>query len=349
MTQLIRTALKTAFSTAKDANAALLLQRGWANFTQQKSANEAGSKTEHIARICGIPASPFYTRAYDRWLENTSGANFLRLVLKVDNRLLIGLSGGGALETGCALSHNHGMPYIPGSSIKGAVRAWAEAALSEHKALFDELFGAKDSSSAALLEFYDAWWVPHSAPGHYNNRPFVQDIVTTHHAEYYQGKGAAASDLDSPVPNALVAVQGSFVFVVGTVPDYAPLVKNLLQKALAANGIGAKTASGYGYFSADDKRTKALTQQANLAQVADLPPEQQQDMRLRHELQAMSEEALALMFSKNRNQTKARPDFEQLLAFVKTEYSSQISGWPQKSANFVKAYKFLHNNSGSDD
>jgi hypothetical protein len=46
------------------------------------------------------------------------------LRLSLESRLFIGLSADGMLESGCAISHGYGMPYIPGSSIKGAVTSY---------------------------------------------------------------------------------------------------------------------------------------------------------------------------------------------------------------------------------
>lgn len=44
-----------------------------------------------------------------------------------------------------------------------------------------------------------------------NNCPFVGEIVTVHHQDYYQGKLDEALDIESPIPNQQIAMIGSFI------------------------------------------------------------------------------------------------------------------------------------------
>ena len=200
-------------------------------------------------------ADGFYRRAYGRWKQATSDAmRFRSVVLKLETRLFIGLAGGGMLETGCAIGHGHGVPYIPGSSVKGAVNACARERLGsteDARAVCDELFGAPATEAppaglSGLITFHDAWWVPGSA-----DRPLAPEIVTTHHPEYYGQDGSTpATDCDSPVPNAQVAVHGAFLFVIEGPPGWLVLAEQMLIAALSTRGAGAKTRTGYGLFEA---------------------------------------------------------------------------------------------------
>lgn len=262
MTKLVRENLRGSFKAAKDAHPGLMLQRGWTDFVQTNADNAgANGKTEHIERICNIPAGDLYTRAYQRWMNTTSDeSRFSKIAMKIDGRLLIGLTGGGALETGCAVSHTYGTPYLPGSSIKGIVRAWAEENMQDWKKQFDDLFGTTDLSG--LVAFHDAWWIPDSGAASHKNHPFVADIVTPHHPEYYKGQGKPATDLDSPVPNALIGVRGSFLFVLEGNPMWVRTVQRMLEKALGEYGIGAKTRAGYGYLAKDTVAEKKAQEAA---------------------------------------------------------------------------------------
>lgn len=276
--ELVRDALRAPIAAATSAHPGLLIQRGLttaesdrADGTDDRSdaSPAVSAKQAHIARICTIPADPpptsdrpFYANAYQRWLHFTRDpARFRSIVMKVDGRLLIGLSGGAALETACAVSHTYGTPYIPGSSIKGVARAYASRALPGAGAIIDDLFGAAPSEDdpeglAGLITFHDAWWVPGSAPG---NRPFVQDIVTSHHSAYYASDGATpATDLDSPIPNALIAVHGSFLIVLEGAAEYMDLAIAIVEQACSRDGVGAKTRAGYGYLVPDTKAQSAL-------------------------------------------------------------------------------------------
>ncbi|MBE0380306.1 type III-B CRISPR module RAMP protein Cmr6 [Pseudoalteromonas prydzensis] len=273
MTLLVREEIKKAFCQSDSINPSLLLQKGMLEAEDNGSKNSEGKsdnqKTGHLENIVKLPASDEYKNAFNRWFDLTFDENhFTQSAMALENRLLIGLTGNGALETGCSLSHNYGMPYIPGSSVKGVVRAWATKHLPNSAAALEQLFGTYDSEQnnrvAASVTFHDAWWIPQG-----NNKPFILDIVTTHHQDYYNGKVDLPSDKDSPIPNHMLAVQGSFLFAIEGDPKSIKLCQELLQKALAGNGIGAKTAAGYGYMKRDTKLESTLKIEAEKR----LPPE----------------------------------------------------------------------------
>ena len=253
---LMRSALRELHDVARDAHAGLLLQRGLAEVARQApdrhDDEEANAKTKHVNAICRATGGDFYKNAFARWRKSTEDAQrFRQVILALESRLFIGMAGGGALETGCAISHTYGMPYIPGSSVKGIVSAHAREHLpgKEGHVAREELFGSEPnarhtSGLAGLISFHDAWWMPNAAES-----PFVQEVVTTHHVEYYSGDGRQpATDFDSPVLNAQIAVQGSFLFVMEGPCAWLGLAEEMLKDALHERGIGAKTRAGYGFF-----------------------------------------------------------------------------------------------------
>ncbi len=251
-TPLMRTALQPLYEAARDkrldTHSGLLLQRGLVEHRE----NDQDVKTKHIDQVVSRSnVGDFYRRAYDRWKKATADTSrFRSVVLQIRTRLFIGPTGGGMLETGCLVSHSFGTPCIPGSSVKGLVAAHARERLGESgRAFGDELFGAPAADDNAglggLIAFHDAWWVPGSA-----ERPLVKEIVTTHHPDYYGKDGRSpATDFDSPVPNAQVAVQGKFLFVIEGPADWLDAVQRLLVSALTTRGAGARTRSGYGLFA----------------------------------------------------------------------------------------------------
>jgi CRISPR-associated protein Cmr6 len=100
------------------------------------------------------------------------------------------------------------------------------------------------------------------APGSANGTPFLADVLTVHHAAYYQGKGPA-NDHESPNPVGFLSVRPGVQFLLavdlapGEDPAYEPWVDfafGLLIEALADWGIGSKTAAGYGRL---EKKTDA--------------------------------------------------------------------------------------------
>lgn len=271
MTELRRQTINDLLNNSKSTtiNPSLWLQKGLKETTGENGDN---AKTNHLKELVDFK-SDLYPQAFNRWFYLTSdGDRFSQTVMTLENRLLIGLTGNGALETGCTLSHNYGMPYIPGSSVKGVVRAWAEQHLKDNAEAIADLFGTRDSDDikrvSGLVTFHDAWWAPFSK-GTPELKPFVLDVVTTHHQTYYNGGKAEPSDKDSPIPNHQLAVYGSFLFVIEGAPDHVELCQKMLAQALQDNGIGAKTAAGYGYMGVNHKLYHELQQEAEKR----LPPE----------------------------------------------------------------------------
>ncbi|BCK26445.1 TPA: type III-B CRISPR module RAMP protein Cmr6 [Vibrio cholerae] len=346
MTALVRNKIQSAFCQRDSANPSLLLQKGLL---------EANQKTGHLEEIVKLPASSEYKNAFNRWFDLTSDVNgFQQSVMMLENRLLIGLTGNGALETGCSLSRNYGMPYIPGSSVKGVVRAWASGKTLSNvaKATLDDLLGTYDSEQpnrvAGTVTFHDAWWIPAEGA-----KPFVLDVVTTHHQEYYNGKKAEPSDKDGPIPNHLLAVQGSFLFVIEGDPEHIKLCQSMLNKALESNGIGAKTAAGYGYCKDNTELLERLIDDSlkrpNLTSKIRAQREAQKQKAVEEEwskgISQLTENKLIQMFSKDLKKTQERDDLQDLIEKVKQHHCEVIESWKNEtkdsSKNRYKAYQFL--------
>ena len=293
-TQLMRDKLHPLYEdeAAQDAHIGLLLQRGLTKHDE----NGQTAKTEHIERVCQRTAGEFYKRTYNRWKQATADRNRFRHVsLKLETRLFIGLTGGGMLETGCAISRSHGMPYIPGSSVKGVVNAYARDRLGKGGAdICAELFGApateqRPEGLSGLITFHDAWWIPDSA-----HRPLVQEVVTSHHQGYYGTEGAQpATDFDSPVPNAQVAVQGDFLFVLEGPLAWLELAEEMLIDALGTHGVGAKTRAGYGLFREEAEKRAQEEAERQAQEEAERQAQEEADERRREEAEHQRREGLS--------------------------------------------------------
>lgn len=286
---LMRESLKKLISgNLKDAHAGLLMQRGLPEWDK----DDKQAKADLIQKIAKIPApaleeSSLYALAFKRWVQATSDTSrFAALTAGISGRLYTGLNSAGALETGISTSHTYGMPLIAGSSVKGIARSHAES-LGLDKAYLDVLFG-DDSDSGSLkagaLVWHDAWFVPAST------QPFVAEIITTHHQDYYNGKQLEADEMESPIPNQQIATQGRFYFAIECAPGaqlWAEYAQNLLSQALQKQGAGSKTASGYGYFTEAaeeaqqsirnirEAQQQALAAQQKAAKLAAMPAHQQ--------------------------------------------------------------------------
>jgi CRISPR-associated protein Cmr6 len=200
-----------------------------------------------LSRAQQSKASEAYKTAYARYQNLLP--NPVQQPLDLGGPLAVGLGMSSPLEVGLTLSHTYGMPVIPGSAIKGVCRDVAEALVNEKHITpeqFTDLMG--DTSHEGLCVFYDAWYDPSSVDG----KPFHRDVVTVHHPEYYQNKGATwPTDFDDPTPVPFLVVKpgAQFLFAVGLpAPEWEDFVRRLLIYAMRHHGVGGKTRAGYGWL-----------------------------------------------------------------------------------------------------
>ena len=174
--------------------------------------------------------------------------------LETDERLIIGLGGACVYETSLTLHHIYGVPYIPGSAIKGSFRSYLiekrfnnneKDAMDE--GWFKKIFGNEENQGKVI--FFDAFAV--------SDLNILPDIMNPHYQDYYSDdkNKVYPTDDQSPVPIPFLVVKGKFKFVFGVKEDFKvenkevlKFVKEELQNSLKEFGIGAKTAVGYGYF-----------------------------------------------------------------------------------------------------
>ena len=98
------------------------------------------------------------------------------------------------------------------------------------------------------------------------------DICTCHHMDYYKPKGSAhpvALDDEEPNPQIFPVVQAGaeFCFCIAPLKHDADLdfAEQMLKAALSVNGIGGKTAAGYGWFEEDSKLSNVLEREKKLS------------------------------------------------------------------------------------
>ncbi|MCA9999945.1 MAG: type III-B CRISPR module RAMP protein Cmr6, partial [Anaerolineales bacterium] len=198
-----------------------------------------------VVETCAISVPAIYEVYYKTWKQvlQTQGAICREAV--VQGRMAVGLGAESVIETAVRLHHTYGVPFIPGSSLKGTARAYAAQTLAgawgKGSEAFDTLFGRQDR--VGITVFYDALPVPGSYKIH-------NDVMTVHHPNYYQDKGEAPADWDSPIPIPFLSVSGRFLIALHApnYPEWTSAAMGILQMALAQSGVGGKTSSGYGRF-----------------------------------------------------------------------------------------------------
>lgn len=96
------------------------------------------------------------------------------------------------------------------------------------------------------------------------------DICTCHHPDYYKPKNSShpvAWDDEDPNPQSFPVVQAGagFCFCIAPLKPDANLdfAERSLKDALTVNGIGGKTAAGYGWFEEDSKLADTLEREKN--------------------------------------------------------------------------------------
>lgn len=167
--------------------------------------------------------------------------------------LVSGVGMSHALKTGFVWDRNLGVPYLPGSSLKGAVRAWAAQWEGRDDGQVRTLFGDLRDHGAGAVVFHDLY--PKTPPA------LRLDVLNPHFKKYYEGE-SAPGDWLSPEPIFFLTVPPGTAFITALTirtpsqdqsqrqqqEEMLNDAEELLRQALATIGIGAKTAVGYGLF-----------------------------------------------------------------------------------------------------
>lgn len=162
---------------------------------------------------------------------------------RTEGRFITGIGRSHPVENGFAWHPTLGVPYLPGSSVKGLLRAWARA--QEEEGSLEQLFGPKASvhrvGSLVLLDAIPVEPVNLEA-----------DVMTPHYAGWTEQDPPGDWKSPVPVPFLTTAAENAFLFaVLPRVPGAEGQIDQVmewLEEALCFAGAGAKTAVGYGRF-----------------------------------------------------------------------------------------------------
>lgn len=204
-----------------------------------------------IQAMAGAEVAVAYTQAFQRWQRRTLEAPWRKVMrFRSEAPVACGLGEAFPGENGLALSHPWGMPLLPGSSLKGVVRAWCRMVYGAEvpKDLLDLTGTGGHAGAAGIVDFLDAWVDPTDAGA---PPRFVAELATPHQAAYYKeggtaGRARAPDGFDGPNPVKFLSVSGTFRVVLEGPPDWLELAAQVVQRALSEHGLGAKTRAGYG-------------------------------------------------------------------------------------------------------
>lgn len=218
-----------------------------------------------------------------------------------------GLGNEHPLENGFSFLSPYGLPYLPGSGVKGVIRKaaeelieWGEAQGWNEEAI-RAFFGpgeedpTRDSDpQQGALSFWDV--IPTPPASIKNDKALLAvEIMTPHHSGYYQdGKTPNTSESPTPISFLAIAAEARFTFHVECNPtrlspeqqrNWQQLIEAAFIHAGKWLGFGAKTAVGYGRMNLDPaiaaqresaKAAESARQQKDAEQdrIAKLPPDQ---------------------------------------------------------------------------
>lgn len=226
------------------------------------------AKKELMALVSEHRAPAIYADFYRRWeqaMHHVGETSLYQAKLQTNSPILVGMGAKSVSEVGLTLHRTYGTPYLPGSSLKGLAASFARNRLDPGQwgpdsAAYRILFG--DTDEAGYVVFHDAQMVPGSA----RSGDLQVDTVTVHHKAYYEGKNKPPADWDSPVPVPMLVCTCDFTVALSGPAEWRKAAADILRHALAEEGIGSKTSSGYGRLQLSKASLDAETMRAQLSQ-----------------------------------------------------------------------------------
>ena len=203
-------------------------------------------KKDGLDGACGVDSNTWrvVTDRQIKVLMRCYGDDLLALPTVLTSPLVCGTGIESLTEVGFSFQNPYGLPYYPGSSIKGLARTWARE-LGVDKRIIEAFFGSKvdqdQQGSKGALWFLDAFPEP----------KYKREILTPHLKEYLQDEDSETSDVFSPSPVSFVTISPGarmWIWVIrrGNLDDsWREQIQKILEYSFDF-GIGAKTSSGYG-------------------------------------------------------------------------------------------------------
>jgi len=246
-----------------------------------------------------------------RELQRSEPRQVIAFEAALGGRLLVNMAGGVIENAGICLDRCFGLPFIPGSAVKGIARSQAlweirVAPVDEKQKLVTlamAVFGYGKSDTgkngdwtwaageqlarrvAASLKADEFKGCGCFLPAYPTTAPtIVVDMVNPHYPQYYRGQRQRATDDENPIPNYFPAVEAGSAFGFAvllnrvptgyTAPQLLEAARGWIERAITQKGAGAKTAAGYGWFrlGAPTPASAPTSPPAQPATVAQPPP-----------------------------------------------------------------------------
>jgi CRISPR-associated protein Cmr6 len=260
---------------------------------QKKLINEARAKLIREAHELSLEQTndEAYTIFYNRYRAALKATGAHLIEASTSGRMVVGLGNESLWENSITMHRAYGVPYIPGSALKGLCSSFAHRFLGNEWQKADAedtgqahrvIFG--DTTSSGYVIFFDALPLP-------GTWALEREVMTVHHQDYYSGTEAKTengnsdgkdqlppADWDSPNPIPFISASGQFLLAIHAPDDqWRDKVLEILELALEREGVGAKTSSGYGRM----RMLNSPRQQNQLAQAMQVKAKSQQESALK--------------------------------------------------------------------
>lgn len=248
LSKIRETKLSSHMRSEKETHAGLWLDK----YLGDQSRDETESRRNLIEEVSVLPISTAYQAYFKRWEERLTEYGAKQRKAQVKGRMIVGLGSESIVETSICLHRTYGVPYIPGSALKGLAANYAQLYLDadwqKDGKYYKVVFG--DTDDSGYITFFDALYIPGSGYPK-SEQALYPDVITVHHQEYYQSGTKAPKDSDKPNPVPFLSATGTYLIALAA-PDleqadiWISITFQVLENALKILGIGAKTSSGYG-------------------------------------------------------------------------------------------------------
>ena len=234
-------------------NAGLWLDK----FITEQDRTKTEARRQLVEEVADIAVPQIYREFIKTWKRalyayQQQGCIVQRSEAEVSGSMIIGTGNESVLEAAISLHHTYGVPYIPGSALKGLAANFARHFCGddwrEDQENYKITFGLTDESGCVI--FFDALYIPTSDPA---AKPLRADVLTVHHEKYYQGSArhpVAPTDYDDPNPVPFLSARGKYLIALAAPSDggqaWLDEVFAILRLALSEIKVGGKTSSGYG-------------------------------------------------------------------------------------------------------
>ncbi|MBR4171320.1 MAG: type III-B CRISPR module RAMP protein Cmr6 [Kiritimatiellae bacterium] len=189
---------------------------------------------------------------------------------ELQGRLIVNLSDSLIQNAGICLDRNTGLPYIPGSAVKGVARHAALSHLRDGGWTIGEFMHVFGSSEADFRDKGELSGFVTSVPekertlkggvDFLSAQPITEptivvDISNVHYPKYYQSGDVHDLANENPKPNTFPVVEKGVRYAFCIVENGKTVdgklfekAKSVLIEAITVSGVGAKTGAGYGWF-----------------------------------------------------------------------------------------------------